>query len=256
VENIIIAMVGGFSKKETHVFLFLLILFLSCFTLAGCASSEVSRDAASNIDMGMQNAKGLADGDMDIADAYQNSHQATKGALIGGATGAIAGAFTSGVGAIEGAAIGTVLGASYGAYIDSMTTLTDQLENRGVAIVALGDQVLIVMSSSRLFYPMTSTIKPQSYSTLQLVANYINSYTKMLVKVTGYTNDTGSCSVDQVLSQQQAEQVSKLLQASGVDARLLYAVGEGGTHLVQSQKLEWGSSDNYRIEITLEKLYV
>jgi len=89
-----------------------------------------------------------------------------------------------------------------------------------------------------------------------LVTRYINGYTKMLVKVAAYTNAVGAENVNLSLSQTQAESVSKFLIASGIDARLLYAVGYGGTNLVQRRSCDWGESDNYRIEITLEKQYV
>jgi outer membrane protein OmpA-like peptidoglycan-associated protein len=233
-------------------------VFLICFSIlmAGCASSAVQRDAASNIDLGVRNAKNLVSGDTDISDAYQNSSQATKGALIGGTAGAVTGAiYSSSIGVLPGLAVGAILGGSYGAYIDANTTLKDKLENRGANIIVLGDQVMVVIPSARIFNPYTSTIKPQAYSTLNLLTKYLNSFTKMLVKVSVYTDDTGSNSVDRALSSQQAHQVEKYLVAAGADARVLYATGYGGSHLVTTNCGEW-DNDNYRIEITLEKLIV
>lgn len=233
-----------------------LLLILMCCMLFGCASSEVSRDAASNVDMGNQNAKNLVGGmgDTTVSDVYNNSSQATKGAVLGGAAGAIAGALS--VGILPGAATGLILGASYGSYIDSNTSVQDKLENRGATIVVLGDQILIVLPSSRIFQPMSSHIKPDAYDTLALTSQYINGFYKMLVKVSAYTNDTGSSRVDLALSQQQAESVERALLMNGLDARVVYAAGYGGSHLVERNTNEWDGSDNYRIEITLEKLYV
>jgi len=147
------------------------------------------------------------------------------------------------------------LGGSYGAYIDSTTTLQDKLINRGVNVIVLGDQVLIVIPSSKLFQAMTGELKPQAYSTLNLVAQYMNGFTKSSVKVAAYTNDTGSKRVDLALSEEQAQRVAKTLMSNGVDTRILYSVGYGGTHLVERNSLDWDDSDNYRIEITMEKLY-
>jgi outer membrane protein OmpA-like peptidoglycan-associated protein len=247
--NLIYAALNSFFPLFT-------ICVVSVFCLAGCAASNVSREAAANVDLGVQNAKNLGESDTNIADAYQNSSQAVKGAMLGGAAGAITGALSSSVGVIPGTAIGAILGASYGSYIDANTTLADRLENRGVNVIELGDQILIVIPSARLFNDTTSTIKPQAYSTLNLVAQYINSFAKILVKVSAYTADTGVCSVDLSLSKQQAAKVAKALLAQGVDARILYAEGYGGTHLVTKNSFDWDGNDNYRIEITLEKLYV
>lgn len=234
---------------------FLLLIF---FALSGCASSEVSRNAASNVDMGVQNARNLTSGfgSSEIADSYQNTSQASKGAMLGGAAGGLAGSLMGGIGFVPGAATGAMLGGSYGSYIDSRTTLADKLENRGSNIIVLGDQVMIVLPSARIFSAMSSNIKPQAYPTLDLVSEYINSYTKMLVKVAAYTDAIGPQSVNLALSQQQANNVVKYLNATGVDARVLYAVGYGGTNLVVKNAEDWGVSDNYRIEITLEKLQV
>lgn len=233
------------------------ILFF-CSFLFGCASSNVTRESASNVDTGMQHTKDMFSNasDSNISDSYQNSSQTTKGVLLGGTTGAVAGFFASGIGTLPGAAAGAIMGGSYGAYIDSNTTLRDRLENRGIVIATLGDQVLIMVPSARLFNDMTSTVKPQAYSTIDMLSQYINQYTKITVKVAAYTDSSSSPSADLSLSKQQATNVAKLLAAYGVDARLLYAEGYGGARLVQQSNGQWDGSDNYRIEITLENLYV
>lgn len=231
------------------------LVFFMSLVLAACASSNVERTSAHNVDMGMNNARNLANsGDTDLADTYQNATQATKGAMIGGTAGGIAGSFMTGVGFIPGAVTGALLGGSYGSYIDSETTLQDKLENRGANVIVLGDQIMVVMDSSRLFNGMTAELKPSSYSTLTVLSQYINSYTKMLVKIAAYTDDVGNARVNQVTSQKQAEAVARYLQALGTDARLLVAEGYGGTNLIAKNQENWGDSDNYRIEITLEKL--
>lgn len=237
------------------------IVLITAFiiTLAGCASSNVSRDVASNADMGFSNADRMGSefSSGDIAESYQNSNQATKGAILGGTAGLLVGAAaTSSVGVIPGMAAGAILGASYGAYIDSQTTLADQLINRGATIIQLGDQIMVVIPSERLFVGMSDEIKPQGYSTLNLLTVYVNQYTKMLVKVTAYTDDIGERSVNVALSKQQAKKVSRYLTANGIDARLLYADGLGPANLVERNTTDWGKSDNYRIEVTLEKLDV
>ncbi|OGT42902.1 MAG: hypothetical protein A3F42_08265 [Gammaproteobacteria bacterium RIFCSPHIGHO2_12_FULL_37_34] len=210
------------------------------------------------MDLGVKNANSLYNNsaNSNIADTYQNTNQAMKGAAAGGSAGAVAGVFASGIGFVPGALTGAVLGASYGSYIDSTASIEDQLENRGATLIVLGEQILIAIPSERLFDTMTSNVKPQAYSTLELMARYINQYTKILVKVSAYTAASGSKSADLALSKQQASNVAKLLLASGVNARILYAEGYGGTHLVVKNTFGWQESDNYRIEITLEKLHV
>lgn len=244
------------GEKPTLVWLLSVLTFFA-FMLSACASSEVSRNAASNVDLGLHNASKLVGGasDSNIATSYQNSSQAMKGAFMGGAVGAVTGLTTSSIGFLPGTMIGAIFGAAYGSYIDAHATEQDRLINRGVNVIALGDQILIVIPSWRVFNPYTTTINPQSYSTLQLVSNYINHYVKMLVKISVYTARTRSQSADCAFATQQADKIERFLIASGIDARVLYAMGYGGTNLVEENSLDWGSN-NYRIEITLEKQYV
>jgi len=225
----------------------------------GCASSGVQRNAANNVDSVTDTSKDTfsGSGDSSISDSYQNSSQMTKGAIIGGAAGAVTGAlYPSSIGLLPGTAGGALLGAMYGAYIDAHTTIEDKLENRGATVIVLGDQMMIILPSSRIFIDGTSEVKSSAYSTLQLVAVYINNYTKTLVKVSAYTNDTGSKRVDLALSKEQAAHVAKVLQIYGVNARMLYAEGYGGTNLVERNSRDWNNSDNYRVVITFEKLVV
>ena len=67
-----------------------LIFFFSLLT--GCASSDVSREAASNVDMGVQNANNLVNNasSSSFTETYQNSSQTAKCAVLGGAAGDVA----------------------------------------------------------------------------------------------------------------------------------------------------------------------
>jgi outer membrane protein OmpA-like peptidoglycan-associated protein len=243
---------GGRSLAALGMTLALAMMLL----LTGCASSNVSRTTAGSGDVVVQDTKGLFSGaeNTSVADSYQNTTQTTKGAIVGGTVGGVTGALTK-LGFLPGLAAGAILGAGYGAYVDANATQQDRLINRGATVVVLGDQILIVMPSWRLFQPASAKLKPQAFSTLKAMAQYINSYEKMLVKVSVYTNPNGPQNVDLALSQDQADAISRYLVAVGLDSRLLYAEGYGGTHLVQ-KKTDWGTGENDRVEVTLEKLYV
>lgn len=235
-----------------------MVLLAMPWWLMGCAHSDVSRHAAEHVDHAIETTKGTMAGlvNGDIAETYGNASQTTKGGLIGGAAGTLAGV-TTGLGVLPGLATGVMLGASYGGYIDSKATPADKLQNRGAMVMTLGDHILIMLPSERLFANLSSRIKPQAYSTLHMVANYIRPYTKMLVKVSAYSNSLGSPDANLNLTQQQANQVAKVLHGYGVDARLIYAKGYGGTHLIEpANRAEGGSTTNYRVVITLQKYHV
>lgn len=234
-----------------------ILLFIFLF-IQGCAHSDLSRSAAGDVDKDYIGIKSSINniGKGDFAETYQNSSQTSKGILIGGLTGGIVGGIaSSGVGVLGGVATGAILGGALGAYIDAHSTLVDKLKNRGVKIFVLGDQVLIVLPSSRIFTENTATISYTAYSTLDLVTELIGNYINMSVKVAGYTDSQGPPKVNLALSQQQADKVAKYLWRDKVNTRLLYSIGYGNTHLVSKSTCDW-DSDNFRIEITLEKLPV
>jgi outer membrane protein OmpA-like peptidoglycan-associated protein len=244
--------------RKSGFYFFPLLSIATAIVLTACASSNITREVTANTDQGVLHTKELihGTGDGSVADSYQNSSQATKGAVLGGTAGAVAGVLSSGVGFIPGTVTGMIFGASYGSYIDANTTLQDQLENRGAIVVILGDHIMIILPAARIFYPNSACIKTQAYATLHILTDYINSYTKMLVKVTGYTNRIGDPKISLALSQQQADNVAKFLLAAGVNARVLYATGLGAHNLIEIDDHTNGESENNRIEITLEKLLV
>lgn len=234
------------------------IATMTSLCLAGCASSDVSRNANNEMQTAYQGAGGMFGGAESTSwpESFANSSQTTKGALIGGATGAVAGGITSGVGVVPGAAGGAIFGGALGAYIDSKTTLEDRIENRGGKAVVLGDQVLIVLPSRKIFNDGSAQLSPYAYSTLNLVAQLINRYPNMTVKVAAYVNSAiGSVVTNQALTQEQANNVERYLWRAGVKTRMLYAAGYGGAQPIVRPTLDEGE-DNNRLEITLEKLPV
>lgn len=239
--------------------LFFIIFPCIFLFLQSCTQSEVSRNAASHSDRAYQDSVSYIDrvGKTSADESMQTSSQAGRGAVIGGATGAVAGGLTSGVGIIPGAAGGMVLGGALGAYLEAHSTLVDRLQNRGVNIILLGDQILMVLPSHYLFQDQAAVLRPTAYSTLDLVGEFINGFTTMSVTVTAYINPTNYfMRQGKALSKLQAENVVKYLWRSGVNTRLLVAEGAGGTRPVASRSLAWDEGANYRVEITMEKLPV
>ena len=225
--------------------------------LQGCASSDVSRNAEHQFNATYQNASSAFDSDsVNVAEAYQGSSQTTKGVLIGGTAGAIVGGVASGwAGVLPGAAGGAIFGGALGAYIDSKASIADQIINRGNKVIVLGDQVLIVLPSTRVFAGYSSNLQPYAYKTLDLVSQLISGYPNMSVKVAAYTGSSGSERVNRSLSQEQANAVMKYLWRTRINTRLLYAEGGDGSKPVTASASDWAGA-NYRVEITLEKLPV
>jgi outer membrane protein OmpA-like peptidoglycan-associated protein len=233
------------------IFLFYFVISLS---LQGCASSGAQRASASEADKAYisadYNIRHANEGS--FSDTYQNSSQTSKGLVLGGATGAAAGGLSS-MGLGPGLLTGAIIGGAIGAYHDQTATLADRLENRGVKAIILGDQIMLMIPSSLVFNPLTPDIRPTAYATLDTVAEFINTYPNMTVKISAYTSQLGSCAVNLALSAQQATSIVKYLTRKEINTRILTAAGYGGASPVAKDDGNW-SSDNYRIEITFEKI--
>jgi outer membrane protein OmpA-like peptidoglycan-associated protein len=241
------------EKRITPYTLALLILLL---ILQGCASSSITRNAATEMDGATQRFDDTFNSpDQNNAiTAYQNASPVTKGLVVGGAAGALVGGMTAGVGVVPGAVVGAIGGGALGTYLQQHMTLIDQLENRNVSIITLGDQVLMVIPSELIFSDATATITVQGYSTLNVIADLLRGYTKMSVKVAAYASDAQEAPVAMAMTREQAQAIVKYLWSRDVNTRILYGVGYGSTHLVAKTVADVEGGPNYRIEITLEKL--
>jgi outer membrane protein OmpA-like peptidoglycan-associated protein len=231
----------------------LLIPSLLCCALTGCASSAVSRNAADQVDSAYQSGnsavKSIADDDLP---SYPNYSSVALGAGAGSAVGAVAGALISGgTGVLPGAAGGAVVGGVMGGYLNNHANLKDQIENHGIKVFILGDQVRIVIPSEQTFRGITPSVYPEAYPTLNMVAQLLNRFKTMQVKIAVYSDDAGSDKINAGLSKQQADALVKYYWGK-INTRVIYGVGMGDCHLVDEE----GAAANSRIEISTEKLPV
>lgn len=225
--------------------------------LTGCASSSLTRDATD------QAQAIYASGNAGVGDAatlnpgrsWQASTQTTKGILLGGAAGGVAGGLTSGIGWVPGAFGGAIFGGAMGAWVDASSSSSDQLLNRGANVMMLGDQIRVVLLSSDVFEGHSAIISPHAYRTLDGVAQFISRYPNRRVTVAAFSDPGDPPNAGRAFTTAQAESVMRYLWRSGVNTRMLYAVGYGGAHPVARP---YGShpGDNCRIEISLEHLPV
>lgn len=224
--------------------------------LQGCASSDITHTAsaqAHSVYASGDSFLGRADG-ASPKDSWADAAQIEKGALIGGAAGALAGGL-SGVGWFPGAAGGAIFGGAMGAWVDSHVTPADELINQGNSVMTLGDQVRIVLPSDHLFQDNSSELTAYSYATLDTVVRLVRQYPNVSITVAAYADPSLSDRATNALTEQQANHVMKYLWRAGINTRLLYAAGYGGARPVAPAG-ESIPGDNDRVEITLEKLPV
>lgn len=184
-----------------------------------------------------------------------------KGALIGTGAGAALGA---GIGAIfggekgagVGAAIGTALGAGSGAVIgnvmDRKAKELEALENASVETVtdANGlEAIKLTFDSGILFDTNSSTLSDASKATLKDFTEQIKDLPDTDITVYGHTDNTGTAAVNERISQQRADSVSKYLQANGIAASRITAEGKSFNIPVADNSTAEGRALNRRVEL-------
>ena len=189
----------------------------------------------------------------------QQTSNATRGAAIGAAGGAVIGALTNrnqaGRNALIGAGIGALAGGLVGNYMDNQeAALRDRLRASGVSVTRVGDNIYLNMESDILFDTASSYLYPQAREIVSSVALVLNEYEQTYVNVNGFADTVGDRAYNQQLSQQRAEAVADELVRNGVEPLRISPRGFGETNLRVQTPDGVNEPRNRRVEIVLEPI--
>jgi outer membrane protein OmpA-like peptidoglycan-associated protein len=183
-------------------------------------------------------------------DAYTREEQtsnATKGALIGAAAGAVVG-LISGDDAVErrqraliGAGVGALAGGAVGYYMDQQEAkLRAELEGTGVSVTRIGDNITLNMPGNVTFATDSSDLSPAFFEVLNSVTKVLKEFDQTVVEV-----------YNQSLSERRAGSVSQYLQAHNISAQRLITIGMGELRPVADNGTAEGRQANRRVEMTM-----
>jgi outer membrane protein OmpA-like peptidoglycan-associated protein len=179
-----------------------------------------------------------------------------KGAGYGAAAGAVIGLMTGGNDKFEaamiGAAAGALAGGAVGYYMDEQEAkLREQMAGTGVDVVRNGDNLTLDVPGGVTFAFNSSTINPQFTPVLDKVATTLAQYDKTVIEVAGHTDNVGTDTYNQQLSEQRANNVAAYLAGRSVARTRMVTIGAGESRPVASNDNETGRSENRRVEITI-----
>ncbi|MCK5480352.1 MAG: OmpA family protein [Gammaproteobacteria bacterium] len=178
----------------------------------------------------------------------------TKGAGIGAMAGLLTAVLVGGdrKKLLIGAGIGALVGGAVGNYMDRQEDkLRMQLQNTGVSVTRNGDNIILNMPGNVTFATGSSNISADFYRVLDSVALVINEFEKTYIDITGHTDNTGSASLNQQLSEARANSVSRYLQSHGVLQQRVVTRGMGFNQPIASNDTPEGRTLNRRVEIML-----
>lgn len=177
---------------------------------------------------------------------------AITGALIGGVVGATRPGDEKLTKAAAGAIVGGLVGGAVGAQLDRQAAeLERDIQNGNVRIINEGDKLRVVLPEGILFATDSATVGGAIMNDLFTVADSVNRYPNTRVEVIGHTDNTGSASYNQDLSERRAASVAAVLRQGGVAGGRIVAYGRGEDQPVASNLSPEGRQQNRRVEILI-----
>jgi outer membrane protein OmpA-like peptidoglycan-associated protein len=183
-------------------------------------------------------------------------NKTTRGAVIGGAGGAVLGgvigraAGNTLLGAILGAAVGGAAGAIIGNYMDKQAAEM-QRDLEGAEIQRIGEGIKITFDSGILFDIDKSDLRPVSKTNLGDLGKILNKYPDTNILIEGHTDNTGSDAYNMTLSKDRAQSVALYLATCEVTSARFSIAGYGEAQPIVTNDTSEGRQKNRRVDIAV-----
>jgi len=210
--------------------------------LGGCASSQLPQ-----VVQGEKTKKGIAIG-------------AVTGAILGTVTGKGNKAKRAAAGASIGAAIGGVIGYNLDKQAKQIAQVLDtnvdnspnaeKRTDKDIIVSKTNNYVKITFREAMMFPTNSSTLTASAKYKVKKMISVLREYPSTIIQVVGHTDNRGSHSYNQRLSEKRADSVARLIKNSGI-ANRVYKKGCSFDKPVVPNSSEENMALNRRVEIFL-----
>ena len=173
------------------------------------------------------------------------------GAAVGAVIGAIAG--NTAVGAVIGGAVGAGTGAIIGKKMDKAKKEAEAVKSAQVETItdANGlEAIKVTFDSGILFATNKADLNAESKASLTQFAEVLKENKDMDIAIFGHTDNTGTDAVNNPLSKNRAQSVSKFLKSQGVASSQIKTIdGQGSKNPVADNSTAEGRKQNRRVEV-------
>jgi OmpA-OmpF porin, OOP family len=107
---------------------------------------------------------------------------------------------------------------------------------------------LVVELKNIYFHFGTTTLKPDSYASLDVIVNFFNSNPGITFEIAGHTDDEGADDYNMTLSQGRAQSIVDYLVTKGIDSSRLIARGYGESKPIDTGITKAAKAKNRRVE--------
>ncbi|PZR27950.1 MAG: hypothetical protein DI535_08385 [Citrobacter freundii] len=179
-----------------------------------------------------------------------------KGAAIGAGGGAAVGAVigkasgNTALGAIIGATVGGVTGAVIGRKMDKQA---EEIKNEvpGAKVERVEEGIVVEFNNQILFGFDKSDLGESAKSNLNELVNILNKYPDTNIEIQGHTDDTGTDSYNQGLSERRAGAVATYLRSRNISSSRITTKGFGESAPKYDNSTENGRSQNRRVDFLI-----
>lgn len=191
-----------------------------------------------------------------ILSGCASMNKATKGAVIGTATGGAMGAVIGqatgnpALGAVIGATVGGTAGAIIGHTMDKQA---EEIKEKvpDAKVERVGEGIVVEFSSAILFGFDQSVLSAEAMTNLDKLVTVLNTYPDTDIEVQGHTDSKGTEAYNQSLSERRAKAVSDYILAKGITAARITTKGFGETLPEYDNETEEGRAKNRRVEFLI-----
>jgi outer membrane protein OmpA-like peptidoglycan-associated protein len=157
------------------------------------------------------------------------------------------------VGAVIGGAVGAGTGAIIGKKMDKAKKEAEAVKSAQVETItdANGlEAIKVTFDSGILFATNKADLNATSKASLTQFAEVLKENRDMDIAIIGHTDNTGSDAVNNPLSKNRAQSVSKFLKSQGVASAQIKTIdGQGSTNPVADNSTAEGRKQNRRVEV-------
>jgi len=191
-----------------------------------------------------------------ILSGCASMNKTAKGAAIGTATGGAVGAVVgrsagnTALGAIIGATVGGATGAVIGHQMDKQAKEIEQTVP-DAKVERVGEGIVVEFSSAVLFGFNKSDLSADAKSNLDKLVTILNTYPDTNIEVQGHTDDKGTETYNQTLSEKRATSVSDYLKVRHILSSRITIKGFGELSPEYDNTTEEGRAQNRRVEFLI-----
>lgn len=191
-----------------------------------------------------------------LGSGCKNLNKSQKGAAIGVAGGAAVGGVigkatgNTALGAIIGATVGGVTGAVIGRQMDKQA---EEIKNEvpGAKVERVGEGIVVEFNNKILFGFDSDDLGADAKSSLNELVTILNKYPETNIEIQGHTDNTGTDSYNQGLSERRAGAVASYLKSNNIRSARITTKGFGESAPKYTNDTEDGRSMNRRVEFLI-----